>query len=187
MNQISKTSTSLFHNTEMIKEEVAKLRLTFKNLQSTYYLPESHFDNYTNQAPHQAHLHNESPKDTLPTITPTCEQSCICIGTWNCRGMRLSVPYIQSLLNEDIKILILTNQWVWSHHLHELDNIHPRFLTSGCCDRRLHEQAKQTRGCGGVGILWYKPQETSSRDTHSKTACVYPCLKFPQKASVLFR
>ena len=132
----------------MIKEEVAKLWLSLKNLQSSHSLSESCFDNNTNQAPRQAHLCNESPKETLPTITPTCEQSCIRIGTWNCRGMRSSVPYIQSLLNEDIKILILTEHWLWPYQLHELNNIHPSFLASGCCDKRLHEQAEQTRGCG---------------------------------------
>ena len=81
---------------------------------------------------------------------------CMHWYTWNCRGLRLSVPYIQSLLNEDIKILILTENWLWLYQLHDLNNIHPCFLASGCYVKRLHEQAKWTRGCGSVGIFWHR-------------------------------
>ena len=76
--------------------------------------------------------------------------------TWNCRGLRLSVPYIQSLLNEDIKILTLTENWLWLYQLHDLNNIHPCFLASGSYVKRLHEQAKWTRGCESVGIFWHR-------------------------------
>ena len=44
------------------------------------------------------------------------------VGCWNCRGLRSSIPYIRELLdNQDV--LAVSEHWLSSNRLRELDNI----------------------------------------------------------------
>ena len=66
------------------------------------------------------------------------------------------MPYIESLIKEGIKVMVLAEHWLWPYELGKLDDINIDFVSTGKCDVRLTNESKSGRGCGGVGILWQK-------------------------------
>lgn len=78
------------------------------------------------------------------------------IACWNCRGLGKGIPYIDSLLQESVGVLVLAEHWLWPYELYKLDEINGEFDAVGKADERLTDQAQGGRGCGGVCMLWHK-------------------------------
>ena len=70
--------------------------------------------------------------------------SDLCISCWNCRGLWSSVPYIESLLGEGVKGLVLAEHWLWPFELNKLSEINDNFEAVGKADVR------GSRGSGGI-------------------------------------
>ena len=45
------------------------------------------------------------------------------VGCWNCRGLRGSEPYIQSMIGDNPGVLVLAKHWLWPYELDKLSNI----------------------------------------------------------------
>lgn len=75
---------------------------------------------------------------------------------WNCRGISTSLPYLDALIHEGSKILVLSEHWLWPYDLHRLNDINPEFDAIGKADSRLTEERDGGRGCGGIGMIWHK-------------------------------
>ena len=78
------------------------------------------------------------------------------ISCWNCRGLSNSGPYLEQLINNGPKVMVILEHWLWPFELHRLGEVHPDFDGVGVADRRLHENRDAGRGCGGVGVIWHK-------------------------------
>ena len=74
---------------------------------------------------------------------------------WNCRGLKNSVLFLNALIEEDSKVIVASDHWLWAFELHRLQEVHPEFSGTGKADGRLVEDTNLSRGCGGVGILWH--------------------------------
>ena len=75
---------------------------------------------------------------------------------WNCRGLSNSLPYLEALMAEGSKVLVLSEHWLWPYDLDKLGQISGDYEAVGKADCRLTEEAEGGRGFGGVGILWHK-------------------------------
>ena len=110
------------------------------------------------------HVHTSSQQFCAPevasltTSSPTTHQSnhqsSLSITSWNCRGLKNAIPYLNHLISEGTDIIALSEHWLWPYQLQCLENIHPDFDGFGVSDSRLNEHSDLTRGCGGVGIIW---------------------------------
>lgn len=77
------------------------------------------------------------------------------IACWNCRGLGSSLPYIEQLLCDGVKVLALSEHWLWPYELFKLDEIAADFESVAKADSRLTDNAVGGRGFGGVGLLWH--------------------------------
>ena len=78
------------------------------------------------------------------------------ITSWNCRGLSNSLPYLEALMAEGSKVLVLSEHWLWPYDLDKLKQISEEYDAVGKADVRLSDKADGGRGLGGVGILWHK-------------------------------
>ena len=46
------------------------------------------------------------------------------ITCWNFRGLRNSIPYLNALIEDALKVIILSQHWLWPF---ELEEVHPDF------------------------------------------------------------
>ncbi len=69
------------------------------------------------------------------------------VAAWNCRGLSESVPYIESLLLDDLGVLVLSEHWLWPFELERLNEVNDMMLLGGPTE-------SSGGGCGGIGILW---------------------------------
>ena len=76
--------------------------------------------------------------------------------SWNCRGLSNSLPYLEALMAEGSKVLVLSEHWLWPYDLDKLKQISEEYDVVGKADVRLSDKADGRRGFGGVGILWHK-------------------------------
>ena len=74
--------------------------------------------------------------------------------TFNCRGLKNSIPYLHHLIEGGADIIAVTEHWLWPYQLQMLEDIHPSYTGFGHSDNRLDEHSDLVRGCGGVGIIW---------------------------------
>ena len=63
-----------------------------------------------------------------------------------------AIPYLNHLINEGSNVIIISEHWLWPFNLNQLQDINPNYTGFGFADKRLNEQSKLTRGCGGAGI-----------------------------------
>ena len=63
---------------------------------------------------------------------------------------------MNALIDDDSKVIAVSELWLWPFKLQRLEEIHPEFSGVGKADSRLGEESDLSRGCGGVGILWHK-------------------------------
>ena len=96
-----------------------------------------------------------SPTTTSPTHESAMQTRKLNISSWNARGLKNSVPYMQVLSNTS-DIILIQEHWLWPFELHSLSSILSGFTAHGLCDRRLNETFELLRGCGGIAILWKK-------------------------------
>ena len=78
------------------------------------------------------------------------------VVTWNCRGFGNSIPYFSYLFSSGSDVIVLQEHWLWPFELGKLQSAFEGIHCRGVSDSRLNEQSDQTRGCGGVAILWKK-------------------------------
>ena len=78
------------------------------------------------------------------------------VSCWNCRGLSTSLPYLNSLLKEGSKIVLLSEHCLWPYELHRFSEIDEEYESVGKSDGRLTEEREGGRGCGGTGILWHQ-------------------------------
>lgn len=71
---------------------------------------------------------------------------------WNCRGLCMSLPYLNALLEDSSMILVLSDHWLWSYHLYRLNNINQEYDVIGKADSRSTEERDGGRGCYGIGL-----------------------------------
>ena len=103
------------------------------------------------------------------TIHTTHNQ--LVITSWNCRGYKNALPYINHLLESGSDVIALSEHWMWPFEIPELCHIHPDYTGFGRADKRLHDQSTLSRGCGGVGLLWKKSIQTSLIEIDSDRIC----------------
>ena len=103
------------------------------------------------------------------TIHTTHNQ--LVITSWNCRGYKNALPYINHLLESGSDVIALSEHWMWPFEIPELCHIHPDYTGFGRADKRLHDQSALSRGCGGVGLLWKKSIQTSLIEIDSDRIC----------------
>ena len=96
-----------------------------------------------------------SPTTTSPTHESAMQTRKLNISSWNARGLKNSVPYLQVLYNTS-DIILIQEHWLWPFKLHSLSSLLSGFTGHGLCDRRLNETSELLRGCGGIAILWKK-------------------------------
>ena len=84
------------------------------------------------------------------------QSSMLRMACWNCRGLWSSIPYIESLVTEGVKVLVLAEHWLWPYELERLSAINDDFEAIGKADVRLSEDSDGGRGFGGIGMLWHK-------------------------------
>ena len=72
---------------------------------------------------------------------------------WGTLEVLPSVPFLNALIEEDSKVIVVSEHWLWPFELHRLQEVHPEFSGTGKADAQLVEDANLCRGCGGVGIL----------------------------------
>ena len=95
-------------------------------------------------------------------VLPGCSTLCkkqrpyLNISCWNCRGLSSSLPYIETLIENGSKILVLSEHWLWPYEIHKLNEINCDYEAVGKSDSRLTEIKDGGRGCGGIGLLWHK-------------------------------
>ena len=71
------------------------------------------------------------------------------VSCWNYHGLSTSLPYLNSLLKEGSKIVLLSEHWLWPYELHRLREIDEEYEAVGKSDSRLTEEREGGRGCGG--------------------------------------
>lgn len=71
------------------------------------------------------------------------------VSCWNYHGLSTSLPYLNSLLKEGSKIVLLSEHWLWPYELHRLSEIDEEYEAVGKSDSRLTEEREGGRGCGG--------------------------------------
>jgi len=59
---------------------------------------------------------------------------------WNCRGLSTSMPYLNTLMDDGSKILVLSEHWLWPYDLHRLNDINEGYNAIGKADGRLTEE-----------------------------------------------
>jgi len=80
---------------------------------------------------------------------------------WNCRGLSTSMPYLNTLMDDGSKILVLSEHWLWPYDLYRLNDINEGYNAISKADNRLNEERDGGRGCGGIGLLWHKSIEAT--------------------------
>ena len=75
------------------------------------------------------------------------------LATWNCCGIRNSVPYINHLLR-DCGVIVIQEHWLWSFEEDLLRDINKDYSHCSVFDASLHSESTLQGGCGGVCILW---------------------------------
>ena len=78
------------------------------------------------------------------------------LACWNCRGLKDSLPYLDSLIGRGIRIIAIAEHWLWPYELYTLSCIHPDYDATGVADGRLNEGTSGARDCGGIGMIWKK-------------------------------
>lgn len=71
------------------------------------------------------------------------------------------MPYLNTLMDDGSKILVLSEHWLWPYDLHRLNDINVGYNAIGKADGRLTEERDGGRGCGGIGLLWHKSIEAT--------------------------
>ena len=82
------------------------------------------------------------------------------LATWNCRGIRNTVPYINHLLR-DCGVLVIQEHWLWPFEEDILRDVNKDYSHCSVFDARLHSESTLQHGCGGVCILWRKSLKAS--------------------------
>ena len=91
------------------------------------------------------------------------------VTSWNCRGYKNALPYINHLIQSGSDIIaLLSEHWMWPF---ELCQIHPDYAGYGKADKRLHAQSNLSRGCGGVGLMWRNSIHASPVNIDSDRVC----------------
>ena len=108
---------------------------------------------------------------SLPTSSNLTSSSSsmgrfLSIGTWNCRGIHTSTPYINKLLCDN-EILVIQEHWLWPYESDFLQDINKDYSSFSVFDARLNAESTLQRGCGGVSILWKKGLKVSPISTLS--------------------
>ena len=98
----------------------------------------------------------------METRTEVPEGVGLQIFCWNCRGLSDSGPYLEQLIYDGSKVMVISERWLWPFELHRLGEVHPDFDGVGVTGRRLHENRDAGRGCGGVGVVWHKSLNVTS-------------------------
>ena len=78
-----------------------------------------------------------SPKQSLSNFKMTC---------WNCRGLPTSLPYLDNLIHEGSKILVLSEHWLCPYNPHRLNDINQEFNAIGKADSRRTEEKGMVAG-----------------------------------------
>ena len=58
------------------------------------------------------------------------------------------------LISDGSDVIVLSEHWLWPFDLHRLEGIHPDFMGWGQADSRLTSSSDNTRGCGGIEVVW---------------------------------
>ena len=93
------------------------------------------------------------------------------VTSWNCRGYKNALPYINHLIQSGSDIIALSEHWMWPFEIPELCQIHPDYAGYGKADKRLHAQSNLSRGCGGVGLMWRNSIHASPVNIDSDRVC----------------
>ena len=84
----------------------------------------------------------------LPGCSTLCKKQRPCLSS--------SLPYIETLIENGSKILVLSEHWLWPYEIHKLNEINCDYEAVGKSDSRLTEIKDGGRGCSGIGLLWHK-------------------------------
>ena len=79
------------------------------------------------------------PENKMETRTEVPEGFGLQISCCNCRGLSNSGPYLEQLINDGSKVMVISEHWLWPYELHRLGEVHADFDGVGVADRRLHE------------------------------------------------
>ena len=83
-------------------------------------------------------------------------KNSISICVWNARGLKTSIPYIRELCKR-YDLVLITEHWLHSNRLDELDGIAENVSYFGRASRHSGDEAYWVRRWqGGVAILWNK-------------------------------
>ena len=58
------------------------------------------------------------------------ERKDVKMTCWNSRGLKNSVPFLNALIEEDSKVIVVSEHWLWPFELHRLQEVH-RFQAQG--------------------------------------------------------
>ena len=75
------------------------------------------------------------------------------IGSWNCRGLRNSVPYIHYLIAAGNDINILEEHWLWPYELVNPKCVHQDFSYIAVSDKCLNSTSDHMRSWWSGNIL----------------------------------
>ena len=64
----------------------------------------------------------------------------------------VAMPYLNSIIEEGLKVIVLCEHWLWLYDLHKLNEIE-EYEAVGKSDSRLTEDREGSRSCGRIGIL----------------------------------
>ena len=154
---------SISNELMLVKKELSILREAVSSLTSSNHCSDFPVSSYS-QFPHNVEPslpHTSPPSSFSSTTCPNQSRAGIAtnpsnlkIKSWNCRGYKNAMPYLNSLIEDNTDIIAISEHWLWPFELSELDNFHLDYMGLGQADKRLNEESTLYRGCGGVGIIW---------------------------------